>query len=106
MATNVSTPEFGNPEQAEPTSGPSIWIRGLFMLLFIIITRLTEVVVGLVMLVQFILKAATGNTNSNLEAFGDQLSQYLYAIVQFQTFNTEDKPFPFSSWPKGGELNR
>ena len=106
MTTDVSTPEFGNPEQAEHTSGPSIWIRGLYMLLFIIITRLTEVVVGLVMLIQFVLKAATGNTNSNLETFGDQLSQYLYAIVQFQTFNTEDKPFPFSPWPQGSELNK
>ena len=42
----------------------------------------------------------TGNTNDNLGRFGNQLSQYLYAIVQFQTFNTEDKPFPFGKWPE------
>lgn len=101
MVTDVSTPDFNNPEQTERASGPSIWIRGLYMLLFFIITRLTEAVVGLVMLVQFILKAATGETNKNLESFGDQLSRYIYEIVQFQTFNTEDKPFPFAPWPQG-----
>lgn len=106
MATNVSTPESGNPAQAEPGTEPSIWIRGLYMLLFIIITRLTEAVILLVMLIQFVLKTATGNTNSNLERFGDQLSQYLYEIVQFQTFNTEDKPFPFDQWPQSSKLNK
>lgn len=100
MTTHVSTPESGDSAQTEQASGPSIWTRGLYMLLFLIVGRLTEAVVALVMLVQFILKAATGNTNGNLEKFGDQLGQYIYQIVQFQTFNTEEKPFPFKSWPE------
>jgi len=82
-------------DQSQPSS---IWIRGLYMLLFAIIARVTEAVVGIVMLIQFISKAATHQINENLLKFGHQLSHYLYAIVQFQTFNTEDKPFPFSPW--------
>lgn len=104
MAIDISTPEADNTAQPEQTSKPSIWIRGLYMLLFIIITRITEVVIGLVMLVQFILKAATGGSNDNLLKFGDQLSQYLFDIVQFQTFNSEDKPFPFREWPRHSSL--
>jgi hypothetical protein len=84
----------------EQVSGSSIWIRGLYMLLFGLITRLTEVVIGVVMLIQFVLKAATNNTNANLTIFGQQLSQYMYEIIQFQTFNSEDKPFPFRTWPE------
>lgn len=103
MATDVSTPEFGESEQKEQTSGPSIWQRALYMLLFAIIFHITEAVIGLVMVVQFILKAATGNTNDNLGRFGAQISHYLYEIVQFQTFNTEEKPFPFKSWPQSEE---
>ena len=106
MVTDIPTPESDNPEQTVQANEPSIWLRGLYMLLFLIVTRLTELVIGLVMLIQFILKAATGNTNSNLVTFGDQLSQYIYEIVQFQTFNTEDKPFPFSQWPQSSELNK
>lgn len=99
MVTNVSANESSHTELA---TQPSIWIRGLYMLLFVIVARLTEMVIGVVMLVQFILKAATGNTNGNLVGFGDQLSQYLFAIVRFQTFNTEEKPFPFKPWPQVG----
>ena len=101
MSADVSTPEFGNTEHAG--NEPSIWIRGLYMLLFIVITRVTEAVIFLIMLVQFIFKASKGNTNDKLERLGDQLSQYLYDIVQFQTFNTEDKPFPFAEWPESGK---
>ena len=100
MAANIHTPEADNEEQ---TNGPSIWIRALYMLLFALIFHLAEAVIGLVMVVQFILKAATGDTNSNLLNFGEQLSQYLAEIVQFQTFNTEDKPFPFGQWPQANE---
>jgi len=69
------------------------------MLLFVIISRLAELLVGIVALVQFILKASTNNTNDNLTSLGKQLSQYMFEIIQFQTFNSEEKPFPFKSWP-------
>jgi len=82
----------------EQVGGSSIWIRGLYMLLFFIIARLAEFVVEIIALIQFVLKAATKNTNENLTKFGHQLSQYLYDIVQFQTFNSEEKPFPFKPW--------
>ncbi|MDH5327964.1 MAG: DUF4389 domain-containing protein [Gammaproteobacteria bacterium] len=100
MAT-VTTPESTQPEQIQ--TEPSIWIRGLYMLLFLIVTRLTELVIALIMLVQFVFKAATGSTNANLLTFGDQLSNYLYSIIQFQTFNKEDKPFPFRPWNQEGQ---
>lgn len=100
MSSEITSSPESNSSEGQ-ASGSSIWIRGLYMLLFILITRLAEVVVGLVMLVQFILKAATNNTNDNLSKFGQQLSQYIYEIIQFQTFNSEEKPFPFKSWPEG-----
>ena len=103
MTTNITTPESEHPEQTETSQPVSIWIRGLYMLLFLVITRLAEAVVGLIMVIQFILKAASGNTNQNLVRFGHQMSQYLYSIVQFQTFNSEEKPFPFAPWPDGKE---
>jgi len=97
MSNQVTSSESHSGE--ERAGGTSIWIRGLYMLLFILIARIAELVVGLVTIVQFILKAATNNTNDNLTVFGQQLSQYMYDIIQFQTFNSEEKPFPFKSWP-------
>ena len=89
--------------QLEQDKQGSIWVRGLYMLLFAVIAHIAELVIGLVMLVQFILKAFTENTNDNLLSFGNQLGRYVLEIVQFLTFNTEDKPFPFNAWPKAEE---
>jgi len=99
MSKKFTVADVDNEEQTEEDDA-SIWIRGLFMLLFGVIAHIAELVIGLVMLVQFILKASTDKTNINLLVFGDQLSKYIFEIIQFQTFNSEEKPFPFNSWPK------
>ncbi len=109
MPKKSAKPDPENSEQLEQSEQPaqmeqdeqgSIWIRGLYMLLFAVIAHIAELVIGLVMLVQFILKAFTENTNHNLLSFGNQLGKYVLEIVQFLTFNTEEKPFPFNTWPK------
>ena len=102
MVTQATTTgsEHSDNELAQQSS---IWTRGLYMLLFVIIARVTEAVVWIVLLVQFICKAATHHTNDNLTGFGQSLSRYYYSIIRFQTFNSEDKPFPFSPWPKQDE---
>ena len=48
---------------------------------------------------QFVVVLITGKQNGNLTTFGDGLSRFVYQIAKFLTFNTEDKPFPFSEWP-------
>ena len=79
----------------------STWKRGLYMLLYIIFSRIAEIVLGVVILFQFLLKLFTGETNDRLLKLGQQLSTYLYQVFQFLTFNTEYHPYPFGAWPKG-----
>ncbi len=81
------------------TSNSDIWLRGLYMLLFWIVLRLSEFAVAIVMIVQWIYRIYKGKLHPPLLSLGDSLSQYVYQIVSFQTFKTEEKPFPFSSWP-------
>lgn len=76
------------------------WLRGLYMLLFIVIFHVAEFVVGAVVLLQFLFTLFTGNTNTRLLNFGQSLSQYVYQILCFLTFNSEAMPFPFADWPK------
>ncbi|MCB1694043.1 MAG: DUF4389 domain-containing protein [Pseudomonadales bacterium] len=77
------------------------WIRGLFMLLFAIIFSVAKVVMGCVIFIQFLFKLFAGDPNDRLMEFGDDLSVFMFQILQFQTFNTEMKPFPFAPWPEG-----
>ncbi len=108
-----NTPEKMTKDAEQPQQAPepeqdekaSVWVRGLYMLLFAVIAHIAELVIALVMLVQFILKSATDKTNENLLSFGDQMGRYVLEIVRFLTFNTEEKPFPFNAWPKAEDAS-
>lgn len=78
-----------------------IWQRGLYMLFFIFIYGVSKFVVIGVMLFQFLTIILTGNVNEQLLRFGQNLSTYLYQVTLFLTYNSEQRPFPFSVWPDG-----
>jgi hypothetical protein len=79
----------------------STWLRGLFMVVFALVWQVAELVLLLVAVIQFGFRLFTGSANAELASFGQDLATYLYQIVLFLTFRSEDKPFPFSSWPSG-----
>ena len=75
------------------------WMRLLFILVFSMVFWVTKVVLGLVIVIQFLTLLFTGNKNERLLRFGSQLSQFVLQLVLYLTFNTDDKPFPFGDWP-------
>ncbi len=77
------------------------WQRGFYMLFFIFIYGFSKFLVIAVMLFQFFTRILTGTVNEQLLKFGQNLSTYLYQITIFLTFNSEQRPFPFSAWPQG-----
>jgi hypothetical protein len=76
------------------------WLRGFFMLLYVLIYCVVKVVVGAVVLFQFGTLLVTGDLNPRLLAFGQTLSLYTYQIMQYITYNNDYKPFPLNPWPK------
>lgn len=79
------------------------WMRGLYMLLFTVIYSVTEFVLGLIVVFQFIHVLFSRDTNERLLDFSSDLSVYIYQILQFLTFNSDAKPYPFAVWPNGPE---
>lgn len=79
----------------------STWLRALFMVLFAIIYSVTEVVFVAVVVFQFGFVLISGKPNQRLLSFGQSLSTFLYEILVYFTYNTEEKPFPFGAWPLG-----
>jgi hypothetical protein len=75
------------------------WLRGLYMLLFAIFYSVAEIVIFVVVVFQFLLALFTAQTNARLVLFGKSLSTYVYQVLLYLTFNSEDKPFPFGEWP-------
>jgi len=79
-------------------SGPT-WLRGLFMALFLLIYGVAEMLLTAVVLLQFLFALVTGEKNQRLISFGKSLSIFVYQIILYWTYNSEEKPFPFTSWP-------
>jgi hypothetical protein len=76
-----------------------IWMRGLYMVLYGFAYSLAELVIVVVVIFQFVAVLVSGHANENALKLGHNLSTYVYQVFQFQTFNTETRPFPFSDWP-------
>ncbi|MCB1662591.1 MAG: DUF4389 domain-containing protein [Pseudomonadales bacterium] len=76
------------------------WLRGLFMILFLVVYEIAEMVLVAVTLVQFLFSIITGSNNANLRQFGDSLAQFAQQTIAFLTYNSETKPFPFADWPQ------
>jgi hypothetical protein len=78
----------------------ALGVRALMMFVFYIVFNLLELVIGCIALVQLGLMIFTEKPNENLVNLGNSLGHYLGQIVEFLTFSSEDRPYPFGPWPK------
>ncbi|MBO66950.1 MAG: glucose-1-phosphate thymidylyltransferase [Acidiferrobacteraceae bacterium] len=95
-------------ELMEPRFGRADhWLRLVFALLYFgLIFYLVRILVGLVLVAQFILAAALGEPNDRLLRFTEDLHSFSYHALRFITWNTDDRPFPFSDWPSPQGTNK
>jgi hypothetical protein len=77
-----------------------VWMRGLFMLLFIIAFWMGQTLLNVLAIVQFIWLLAAREANQFIARFGNSLSLWLAEIGRFLTCATDDKPFPWRPWPE------
>lgn len=78
----------------------SIALRIVWMLLFLLVWQLAELVLALAVLAQLLHRLLRGAPHGGLMSFGDSLSQYLAQIGRFGTFHSDEKPWPFNDWPQ------
>jgi len=89
-------------ETKAPADKPTtrdVWVRGLFMLLFMFGFGFGVWVLNFVAIVQFIWLLFARERNQLLAHFGSTLSAWLAEVGRFLTGATEDKPFPWTLWP-------
>jgi len=77
------------------------WLRGLYILLFLILYAVAKVIIFAIISFQFILILITGKPNQQLVKLGQGLSTYSYQILTFLTFNSDYHPYPLGAWPEG-----
>jgi hypothetical protein len=77
----------------------AFWKRVLYMLLFGITYSVAEMVLGLIVLVQFFLLLFTGAASEPLLRLSNNIAAYVRQVFRFLAFNTEEMPFPIGEWP-------
>jgi len=90
-----------NDEVKTHITSTETWLRLLFMVMFAVISWVSKLVLIAVVIFQSLLKLLTGTINERALDLGQQLSTYIYQILRYLTFNTEERPYPFSDWPSG-----
>lgn len=75
------------------------WLRLVFMLLFAAVLQLASIVMWVLVAAQFLFSLITGEDNQHLRRFGNSLSTFIYDVLKFLCYSSEEKPFPFADWP-------
>ncbi|MCK5718142.1 MAG: DUF4389 domain-containing protein [Thiomargarita sp.] len=83
----------------------STWLRFIFMVLYAIMFYFAIWIVGIMILFQFGVVLLTGKLNERILPVGLSLSTYIHQILLYLTYNSDEEPFPFSSWPSIPEYN-
>lgn len=76
------------------------WLRLVFMLVSTLLLGVTCLVGSLVVILGFFWVLFTGEVNRQIRQVGQSIAGYVYELIRYLTFNTDDKPFPMGGqWP-------
>ena len=100
---HVEEEGFEEPEEGgleTRLKSKSTWLRLLFMLITMILFGLANMIGFVVVVLQFFWVLFTGETKKEFSRVGHQLALYAHEIIDYLTYNTEERPFPFDrDWP-------
>lgn len=78
------------------------WTRLLFMVICYVLVTIASFVGTFVVVFGFLWLLITGEVNRQIQQAGQSLAAYIYQIVRYLTFNSDDRPFPLGEdWPSG-----
>ena len=76
-----------------------VWKRGLIMLVFIFAFGVGQSILYLTTVAQFLWLLFAKEPNKLLVEFGKSLALWLAHTARFLCCATDEKPFPWTSWP-------
>jgi hypothetical protein len=83
------------------------WIRLLFIVLYVVLFRLAELVLAVTVLLQFLWTLFAGSPNPSLRDFGRRAGEWLRQVVEYMTHAADQRPWPFGGdWPDGAAPER
>ncbi len=86
-----------NQSSVAPTA-PSVWMRGLWMIVVMCLFGIAQSLLGAATVVQFFWMLFGGKPSEPLAEFGTGLSHWMAKAARYLTAASEEKPFPWTPW--------
>lgn len=93
-------------ELKKNATSDAFWLRTLYTIGFYVVYKILDLVILLLILVQWVFRLTTDEVNPELAKFGDGLGSYIGQIIRFISGSSDDKPYPFQDWPETQEPPR
>ena len=87
-------------ELKENLSKQSNWLRLLWTAGFTFVYYFAMPVLWLIVVAQFLFVLFTNNPNTNIIKLSEGFKNYMIQILNFITYQADEKPFPFNEFPK------
>lgn len=100
MSASSDPSAEGKSSPKDEVSEP-LWQRLLYMLGFWFLGNIGFSIAILLGGLQFIVVLLKGDKNEELASFSQNLIRYVWECLAFIVFVKEDKPFPFTPFPRG-----
>ena len=92
--------QSGGPAIEDNLKSRSTWLRLVFMFVFYVLGGVALSVATVVVVLGFFWVLFTGETNEQLKRTGTGIAAYVAQIVEYLTYNSDVRPFPFDApWP-------
>ena len=82
---------------------PSIWVNFFLKVVYLIFLNFIVPFLGFITLLQLLFIIVTKKPNGNLISFSKKVSSYIYQIINFITYSSDQRPWPFNSFPESSD---
>ncbi|MEM9781867.1 MAG: DUF4389 domain-containing protein [Pseudomonadota bacterium] len=99
-ASAESSPDAITEKAEQRPDRTPTWIRGGYMLFFVIAFSLAQTLHTVIAVAQFLHMLIFREANTHVAAFGGSLAEWARQTSRFLTCADEQKAWPFADWPK------
>ena len=78
---------------------PSIWVNFFLKVIYLIFLNFIIPFLGFITLLQLLFSLGSKKPNDNLISFSKKISIYIYQIINFITYSSDERPWPFNAFP-------
>ena len=84
----------------EKVKHPSTWITAGLIVFYLFLLGFLDLVLWIIAVTQLLFTLFTKEPNSDLSTFSIKLRNYIVQIVDFVTYSSQERPFPFNPLPE------